>query len=138
MSGATKVIHVAVGVIINAEQQILIALRPEESHQGGLWEFPGGKVESGETVQQALFRELKEELGIKTSAYKPLMNIHHDYGDKRVLLDVWWVKSFTGEAVGQEGQDIKWVDIGKLQAYQFPVANKTIVEAIQGAQHSVT
>ena len=125
-----KCVHVAVGVVINAERQILIALRPAHVHQGGLWEFPGGKVEQGETVEQALRRELKEELAIEARAFKPLLDLQHDYVDKSVRLDVWWVEGFEGQPVGQEGQAVRWVHSDQLAQYQFPEANQAIVDAI--------
>jgi 8-oxo-dGTP diphosphatase len=123
-------VHVAVGVILNANQQVLIARRPMGSHQGGLWEFPGGKVETGESLQQALFRELKEELAIEVSECSALVTIEHDYGDKLVLLDVCMVRAFTGDAVGVEGQVLRWVGLDQLGEYQFPAANKPIVELL--------
>lgn len=126
-----KTIHVAVGVIVNTDGDILIALRPDHVHQGGLWEFPGGKVETGETVQQALTRELQEELGIQSVEFRPLIEIRHEYEDKTVFLDVWWVDSFIGQAMGVEGQEVRWVGTGQLDNYTFPAANKPIVEAIE-------
>ena len=126
----SKIIHVAVGVIVDDSGRILIALRPEVSHQGGLWEFPGGKIEVGETVQQALARELDEELGIQAIGFKPLTEITHDYGDKSVFLDVWWVDKFEGEAHGKEGQPIAWVEKAALKNYQFPEANQSILKEI--------
>lgn len=126
-------VHVAVGVIVADDGQILIALRAEQRHQGGLWEFPGGKVEAGETVQQALDRELSEELGIAVIAASPLIVIEHDYADKSVCLDVWWVDKFNGIAEGKEGQPIKWVSKQALSDYAFPQANHAIVAAIQAS-----
>lgn len=128
-----KIVHVAVGVIVAGDGQILIALRSEQSHQGGLWEFPGGKVETGETVEQALDRELSEELGIRVTAASPLIIIEHDYADKSVCLDVWWVDKFSGLPEGKEGQPIKWVSKQALSEHAFPQANQAIVAAIQGA-----
>lgn len=125
------IIHVAVGVILNAENRILIALRPEDTHQGGLWEFPGGKVECHETVESALDRELFEELGLRVTACKPLTKIQHDYTDKSVLLDVWWVNQFEGVAEGKEGQPLRWVSAEELSDYRFPAANKPIISAVQ-------
>ena len=127
-----KIVHVAVAVIQKGDE-ILIAHRPEHVHQGGLWEFPGGKVESGETVQQALKRELHEELGIDIdlqNGIQPLLRIRHDYGDKSVLLDVWRVSKFHGKARGLEGQPVKWVGKHLLTGYDFPEANKSIISAI--------
>ena len=125
-----KRLHVAVGVIVDRQQRILIALRPDDVHQGGLWEFPGGKVESGECVERALSRELHEELGLNLLSCRPLMAIEHDYPDKRVLLDVWWVDQFGGVPEGREGQPVKWVAAGELGSYHFPAANRAIVEEV--------
>ena len=130
MGDTKKRVHVAVGVITNVDQQILIALRPVDVHQGGLWEFPGGKVEQGETVQQALRRELREELAIEADSFKPLLDLQHDYIDKSVRLDVWWVDDFIGSPVGHEGQSVRWVTRRELLDYDFPEANRPIVEAI--------
>lgn len=126
-------IHVAVGVILDAQQRVLIAFRPGHVHQGGLWEFPGGKVESGETVQQALARELNEELAIHVEACRPLLNLQHDYTDKAVQLDVWWVEQFRGEPVGREGQPLEWITAEQLSEYTFPEANAAIVTAVRDA-----
>lgn len=124
-----KRIHVAAAVIRGADGRILIARRPDDKHQGGLWEFPGGKVEADESVEQALARELDEELGIRPSAARPLLQVRHDYPDKQVLLDVWDVSAFTGEPHGAEGQPLAWVAPDRLGDYQFPAANRPIVAA---------
>lgn len=129
-----KRVHVAVGVISDGADRILIARRAEHLHQGGLWEFPGGKVEAGETVEQALRRELFEELAIEVAAQQPLLTIAHDYSDKSVLLDVWWVSEFFGEPQAREGQPLRWVDIAKLHEFEFPAANQPIIAAIK--QHA--
>lgn len=126
-----RLIHVAAAVIVDAAGQILIAKRPSDKHQGGLWEFPGGKVESGEPVKSALSRELDEELGIQVNGARPLIRISHHYPDKSVLLDVWWVDAFTGEAHGREGQPVRWVRPEQLNEYEFPAANRPIVTAAQ-------
>src|SRR5678816_3416575 len=81
-------VHVAVGVILDAQRRILITRRAAGAHQGELWEFPGGKVEEGETLALALRRELREELGISIGKTSALLEVHHDYADKSVLLDV--------------------------------------------------
>lgn len=124
------VIHVAVGVIVDDLDRILISRRLQHLHQGGLWEFPGGKLEIGETVESALKRELYEELGIEVIKSNPLLKIEHDYSDKKVLLDVWQVTKFSGKAEGKEGQDCVWVRRGELSNYQFPAANKAILESL--------
>lgn len=124
-----KRVHVAAAVIRGTDGRILIARRADTQHQGGLWEFPGGKVEAGESVKAALARELKEELGIVVSSARPLIKIQHDYPDKQVLLDVWDVSSFTGEPHGVEGQPLAWVSNRELADYDFPAANQPIVAA---------
>lgn len=122
-------VHVAVGLIFHpSDNQILIAKRHDDAHQGGLWEFPGGKVEAGETVDAALSRELKEELGIDVLLSKAALKVSHHYNDKNVLLDVWTVEKFDGQAIGAEGQPVEWVALDQLQQYQFPEANKAIVQ----------
>ncbi|MEC4728387.1 8-oxo-dGTP diphosphatase MutT [Shewanella sp. D64] len=127
---AVKRVHVAVGVIINYNQEVLLAKRPQHLHQGGKWEFPGGKVEQGETVTEALIRELKEEVNLDVSATTPLMQISHDYSDKQVLLDIHLVSHFDGEAKGLEDQEICWVAKENLVNYDFPEANKPIIDRI--------
>jgi len=124
-------LHVAVGVMVDSQDNILIALRSKIAHQGNLWEFPGGKVETNETVEQALERELKEELGITVKTSIPLIKINHHYPDLWVLLDVWLVKTYQGEAYGREGQVVKWVNRQQLTDFCFPTANQPIIKALQ-------
>ena len=124
-----RTVHVAVGVILDRRNRVLLTRRAAGAHQGGLWEFPGGKVESGETVQQALARELREELGIEIGRTSSLLEVSHDYGDKAVLLDVHLVLEFTWQARGLEGQPLEWVPAPRLPEYEFPAANVPIVEA---------
>ncbi|ATC80921.1 MULTISPECIES: 8-oxo-dGTP diphosphatase MutT [Pseudoalteromonas] len=126
----TKIVNVAVGVI-KKNNAIFICKRADEQHQGGLWEFPGGKVEAGESVFAALKRELSEEVGITIHSSSQLMVIEHDYGDKCVKLDIHVVSNFSGEAHGAEGQPSEWVAINQLSNYEFPAANAEIIEKIQ-------
>jgi 8-oxo-dGTP diphosphatase len=126
-----KILHVAVGVIKNTDGQILISLRKPSLHQGSLWEFPGGKLETGETAQQALIRELNEELDITVFSATPLMTIKHRYPELTVQLHVFLVEQFSGLAKGNEGQAIKWVTTAELSNYPFPAANKAIIMAAQ-------
>ena len=123
-------VHVAVGVILDQNRNILLTRRAADSHQGGLWEFPGGKVEAGESLELALGRELREELGITIGRTSALLEITHDYGDKAVLLDVHMVWDFTGEAQGLEGQPLVWVAAEELAQYPLPAANVPIVDAV--------
>ncbi len=124
-----KQVHVAVGVIL-VDGKVLLAKRADHQHQGGLWEFPGGKVESGESVESALSRELLEEIGITIDGCEPLIDIAHDYGDKRVLLDTHVVRSFSGTPEGCEGQPVEWVPVSELAQIEFPAANVAIVDAV--------
>lgn len=122
---------VAVGVIKNAAGQILIALRNPTLHQGGLWEFPGGKLEAGESAFQALVRELKEELDIDVNSATPLITIKHQYPKIAVQLQVFLVEDFSGVAKSAEGQPIAWVSPSALTDFAFPAANKPIIIAAQ-------
>ncbi|MEE2000868.1 8-oxo-dGTP diphosphatase MutT [Alkalimonas sp. MEB108] len=123
-------LHVAVGVVVR-QQQVLLSLRASHQHQGGKWEFPGGKVEGAETVLAALGRELQEELAIRIEQASPLMQIRHQYPEREVLLDIWLVEAFSGEPKGMEGQQVAWFDISQLHTLVFPDANQPIVARLQ-------
>lgn len=125
-----KPLQVAVGVVQDTDGRILISRRSPEVHQGGLWEFPGGKIEQGESVEQALARELFEELAIRAEVCQPLINITHQYPDLQVQLHVRRVTAFSGQAQAMEGQRFVWVDKQDLALYDFPEANKAIVNAV--------
>ncbi|WP_418357944.1 8-oxo-dGTP diphosphatase MutT [Shewanella basaltis] len=125
-----KRIHVAVGIVINEHKQVLLAKRPEHLHQGGKWEFPGGKVEQNESVTDALIREFKEEVNLNISSTTEFMDISHDYPDKHVRLDIHLITDFNGNASGMEGQQVKWVKVQSLNEYEFPEANKPILEKL--------
>lgn len=127
---ATEVVHVAVGVVKDARGRLLIARRADHLHQGGRWEFPGGKVERGERLEDALQRELHEELGIDVLRARPLLDLHYTYPEKTVCLDVWLVEAFAGEARGREGQQIRWITPDALREYRFPDANRPIVNSL--------
>ena len=124
-------LQVAVGVVKNPSGQILISLRDDKLHQGGLWEFPGGKVEAGETVRQALARELKEELDITVQAALPLITINYRYPGLAVQLSVFTVDSYGGEVKGYEGQPFLWANPNELVNYAFPAANRPIITAVR-------
>jgi 8-oxo-dGTP diphosphatase len=124
-----KIVEVAVGVIKQGNK-IYISKRADDLHQGGKWEFPGGKREADETIEQALSRELSEEIAIQVTKQSAFMLIEHDYGDKKVRLDVRLVESFEGQASHQEGQQSQWVDISELDKYNFPDANKVIIDKL--------
>lgn len=122
-------VHVAAAVIRDEQRRVLIARRADKQHQGGLWEFPGGKLEAGEDARTALIRELEEELAIRVTRARPLIQVRHAYPDKRVLLDVWEVSQFSGEPRGVAGQPLEWVAPKQLVDYAFPAANQAIVSA---------
>jgi len=126
-----KTIHVAAGALIDAQGRVLIARRHEHAHQGGLWEFPGGKCEPGEGAEAALQRELHEELGVTIGAHRPLIRLTHHYPDRSVLLDVHRVDQWSGEPHGREGQPLAWVGPGELGDYPMPAADVPIVRALQ-------
>lgn len=123
-------IVVAVGVVTDDKGRILVTRRVADAHQGGLWEFPGGKVESDEGVLEALARELKEELGLTVEASEPLIRIEHDYGDKQVALDVHRVTQWRNEPRGLEGQPLAWLLPEALKTLDFPDANVAILECL--------
>ena len=124
-------LHVAVAAIVSADGRVLISRRPERVHQGGLWEFPGGKVEPGEDTETALARELQEELAITPTQTAPLVQVHHDYPDLSVFLDVLLVSSFEGEPHGAEDQPLRWVTAAQLDTLDFPAANRPILDAVK-------
>jgi 8-oxo-dGTP diphosphatase len=127
----SDIVHVAVAVIVNTNNEVCISLRHKKTHQGGLWEFPGGKVEHGESVKQALLREIREELNLEIKQSRPLITINHNYHDKAVCLHVCKVILYQGEATGLEGQQVKWLPVAQLSADDFPAANLPIIKALQ-------
>ncbi len=124
-------VHVAVGVLEDGQGRVLVSRRPEHVHQGGLWEFPGGKLEVGESVTAALDRELAEELGVRVEAARPLIRVRHDYADKSVLLDVWRVTRYRGRPQGLEGQPLDWRLPDELIGHDFPAADRPILNALR-------
>lgn len=131
-----KEVHVAVAVAVVNDAEVLIAKRPDDKHQGGLWEFPGGKVEPGETVTAALVRELDEEVALPASESQmsELLQIPFEYPDKKVFLDVYWVTVSINDALlahGAEGQQVRWVKVHELSDYRFPEANQPILDIIR-------
>ena len=112
-----KEVHVAVAVIVR-DGRVLIARRPDHVHQGGLLEFPGGKVEPGESVQAALVREIAEETGLRVpeDSLEPVIGIRHDYGNKRVFLDVGEHRAAERAATECEGQPVEWLTQDQLRA----------------------
>jgi 8-oxo-dGTP diphosphatase len=123
-------ITVAVALIINEQEQVLISQRQQHQHQGGKWEFPGGKCEANESVFDALVREIHEEVGLSITDAEAFMSIEHDYGDKQVRLEVYKVTQFSGQAESREGQRVEWVPVVELRQRQFPDANVAIIDRL--------
>jgi 8-oxo-dGTP diphosphatase len=124
-------VHVAAAVIRDEHDHVLLSLRAPQQDQGGLWEFPGGKVQAGEIPVAALGRELEEELGIEIEplATLPLIKVVHDYPRMSVVLDVWEVFAWRGDPAGREGQAIEWVAPDRLAQKHFPRGNLPILAA---------
>jgi len=122
--------HIGVGIIGREDGKVLIALRPEDVMLGGLWEFPGGKQEEDETIQQTVERELKEELGIEVTAYKEFMKLKHVYSHFSITLHAFLCQLVTGKPSPKSSQEIRWVDISELEQYPFPKANKQLTEKL--------
>ena len=110
----TDCTQVAAGIIITEDDRVLIARRPADSHQGGLWEFPGGKLRQGESPAAALRRELKEEIGITAERQFPFKRVHHHYPDKSISLHIRRVTQWSGTPESREGQTIKWMPLTRI------------------------
>lgn len=131
IGGMSDPLHVAAAAVVDKDGRVLIARRPAHVHQGNLWEFPGGKVEPGETAEQALGRELWEEVGIRPISCRRLIRIPFDYPERSVLLDVWQVDAFEGVPHGRQGQPLRWLAPDALPEYAFPAANRPIIAAVR-------
>jgi 8-oxo-dGTP diphosphatase len=129
MSESKKIILVAACALIDTDRRVLIAQRPEGKPMAGLWEFPGGKVEQGETPEETLIRELREELGIVTQVpcLAPLTFASHAYDDFHLLMPLYICRRYEGIARGLEGQAVKWVRTRDLRDYPMPAADEPLV-----------
>ncbi len=127
-----KRVEVVAAIVVDSQQRILMAQRADWQHQGGKWEFPGGKIETHETHMQALAREIQEEVDLKINQHtcELFKAVHHDYNDKQVSLYFYLVKDFSGSAKGMEGQPVMWVDAQTLPQMTIPDANKAIADAL--------
>ena len=128
-------IHVVAGVLSDAQGRVLLARRPSGKHSAGLWEFPGGKIEPGETAHAALRRELREEIGVEIGAIEPLIGVPWDFGDKSIFLDVYRVLDFAGTPQGHEGQVLAWRRIDELAAVAMPPPDRPVVTALRLPSH---
>ncbi|MFP4183326.1 MAG: Nudix family hydrolase [Halorhodospira sp.] len=130
--GGSEPIPVVAAVIRSEEGRVLVQRRPQGRDHGGLWEFPGGKVEPGESVPEALARELGEELGIHPwGSAKPVIRVPWDYGGRRVVLSVLEVTAWSGAPVAREGQELAWLTPAEMDGRAWPAANRPIIRALQ-------
>jgi 8-oxo-dGTP diphosphatase len=125
-----KHLQIAVGIIRNSQQEIFITQRVADSHMAGFWEFPGGKIEQGETPEVALKRELLEETGIAVQKAVLLNVLEDTFPDRIVTLNFYMVEVWDGEPFGREGQPMRWVKQSELRAEEFPPVNAAIIDLL--------
>ena len=128
-------VHVVAGILSDSQGRVLLAQRPSGKHAAGLWEFPGGKVEPGESAHAALGRELREELGVDIGAIEPLIGVPWDFSEKSIFLDVYRVREFSGMAHGREGQALAWHRIDELAHVAMPPPDRPVVGALRLPSH---
>jgi 8-oxo-dGTP diphosphatase len=128
-----KLVLVSAVALIDVEGRVLLAQRPEGKSMAGLWEFPGGKLEAGETPEAALVRELHEELGIETwdSCLAPLTFASHSYDDFHLMMPLFACRKWNGVPVPREGQVLKWVKARDLREYPMPPADIPLIPILR-------
>lgn len=133
MTTDRRLLLVAACALVDADNRILLAQRPEGKSLAGLWEFPGGKVEAGETPEETLIRELEEELGIvtKVPCLAPLTFASHTYDGFHLLMPLYICRRYEGIPLGREGQAIKWVRSRDLRSYPMPPADEPLIPFLQ-------
>ncbi len=131
--GERPLVLVAAVALVDADGRVLLARRPEGKAMAGLWEFPGGKVAGGETPEQALIRELREELGIDTeqSCLAPLSFASHGYDDFHLLMPLYVCRVWHGTAVAREGQELRWVRPARLRDFPMPPADAPLIPVLR-------
>lgn len=125
-----KILQIAVGIIRNDAGEIYITQRAADAHMANKWEFPGGKIEAGETAEEAMIRELEEEVGITASEPQLFDKLEYEFPDRHITLWFWLVENWQGEPWGKEGQPGRWVAQSALVAEEFPPANAPIIEKL--------
>ena len=133
ISGAVKLVLVAACALIDEDARVLLTKRPPGKPMAGLWEFPGGKLDSGETPEAALVRELHEELGITVpvKCLAPLTFASHSYETFHLLMPLYICRRWDGEIEPREGQEIAWVRANRLSAYEMPPADIPLIPILQ-------
>jgi len=124
------VMHVMAGVLLDGEGRVLLAQRPPGKHLAGMWEFPGGKLESGEARFAALARELHEELGVLVQHAEPLIEVPWNYGERALLLDAWRIDQWQGQPQSMEGQALQWQLPVDVDPQQLAPADRLILQAL--------
>ena len=128
-----EALRVVAAAVVARDGRVLIAQRPEGKWQAGRWEFPGGTVEPGEDEETAVRRELMEELGVRVDAAQRLMEVVHDYTDRRVAIGLWLVLRHEGEPRGLDGQALRWVAAAELYAHDLLEADLPMLPVLQAA-----
>ena len=123
-------LRVVAAVIYDDQRRVLVTQRPAGKALAGLWEFPGGKLEAGESPEDALRRELREELGIEVQQCRPLLELQHDYPERRVQLSVWVVERHAGQPAGLEGQPLQWATQEQLRSIGLLPADLPIIDRL--------
>jgi len=121
---------ISIAIVQNEQKQLLISRRQQGKHLAGKWEFPGGKVEQGETLETAMLRELKEEVGLSATQFTLFDSLSFQYDQLNLSLNFYLVSDYEGEPVSLEGQQIKWVSVPQLSEYEFPEANLTVINKL--------
>lgn len=129
-----KILNIAVGIIRNAQGEIFITRRAADAHMANKWEFPGGKIESGESPEQALERELQEEVGIAVTTASLFDKLEYQFPDRHITLWFFLVEGWEGEPWGKEGQPGRWQPQQQLVAEDFPPANEPVVARLVSQQ----
>jgi 8-oxo-dGTP diphosphatase len=127
----SKTILVVVGILLRENNQVFIARRSDQVHMGGRWEFPGGKVEEGESLDQALARELQEEIDVTPLKTSHFCTLEYEYDIKNVKLECFLIHEFKGEPISKEGQPIRWIHQSELTHYDFPDANQALITRLK-------
>ena len=132
-AGANPIVLVAAVALVDADGRVLLARRPPGKAMAGLWEFPGGKLAVGETPEQALIRELREELGIDTeqSCLAPLAFASHGYDDFHLLMPLYVCRVWHGTVVPREGQELRWVRPARLRDFPMPPADAPLIPVLR-------